>query len=207
MWRYLATALMAGALYAQTTTPGPVFTLPVPPTLVQYLELTTSQTASIQNLYSRWIQYSLGKAQRSAQVQMEISQETAKETMDPMALGVRYLELEGIRRELAAEQQRTVTDVQNVLTPAQKTKLAALQDTLKMYPTACDALSYNFIQPAPSSGVFSFVSTVPAIGILTAVPTAILPTCSAPGLAVRTGDFTSAPTTVVRQPLPPGAAQ
>ena len=163
-----------------------------PPQLKSYLELTDDQVTSIKKANIDLNTFRAGKLQRQFQVQAELAQETAKQTPDPMALGLRYVELEAIRRELQAEQQKTATAVQTLLT-AQKTKVAALQQALLLYPTACSAVDENVLQPTLLSGR----NTIPANQIdssqgsfasfLLGIPA--VSTCNGVPNAIRTGDF------------------
>jgi hypothetical protein len=79
------------------------------------------------------------------QVQLEVSEETAKATIDPMALGVRHMEIEAIRRELQAEQGKLAAGIQNVLTPAQKTQVQALQQAMQLQSVVCEAQAVNLL--------------------------------------------------------------
>jgi hypothetical protein len=139
----LAAFLMPAA--AQLT-PTPLLTFP--PALQTYLELTRDQVTAIQRLNSASSQFQLEKMQRSAQVQVEIAQETAKPTLDSMALGLRYVELEAIRRELAADQEKTYNEIQKLLTDPQKTKVQALTAAMRMQGLICDAQSQNILPGA-----------------------------------------------------------
>jgi hypothetical protein len=176
---------VAGILPAQVSYPGPQYQ--ISQNLITYFVLTTDQTTRINQLNTDYLRLTISKSQRTAQVQMEIQQETEKQTVDPMALGVRYLELEQIRRELGTEQQKTSTAVQNVLTAEQKTKLTALQDILRTYPTACEAANANLLQQAPTA-INGF------LGVVTGNPNvngpifgSIIPTSCFPSF--RSGDF------------------
>jgi len=136
----LLSLLMIGSLAAQA------FTLNrLPPGLVGYLELTDAQQQQIVQANLGFQVFSLQKQRRSAQVQLEIAAETAKPDLDPMALGLRYRELEAIRREMSAEQARAVQTVQGILTTAQRQKLSVLQEALRMQSTACDAVNWNLM--------------------------------------------------------------
>ena len=118
------------------------------PELQRYLELTPEQVAGIVSRNAALIEFNLEKSRRAAVVQGEIGQETAKTQLDPMALGVRYLELEAIRRELAGRSQRTYEEIQALLTPAQKTKVQALVEAMRLQPVICEAQAANVL---PSS--------------------------------------------------------
>jgi hypothetical protein len=142
----LLVSLLASALFSQILGGITQF----PPQLKQYLELTDAQAGSIIRLNSSFQTFQFEKGRRMAQVQLELAEETAKAAIDPMALGVRHLELEAIRRALQAEQDRIAAAIQNVLTPAQKTKVQALQQAVQLQFVACEAQSVNLLGQIPS---------------------------------------------------------
>jgi hypothetical protein len=76
-----------------------------------------------------------------------------RETIDPAALGVRYREVELINREIEAERLKNRAELLAVLTPAQRTKLATLEQALRLQDTACSAVSYNLLSPPPPTPV------------------------------------------------------
>ena len=147
---------------------------PVSEPLRQYLELTFAQVTALTDLGTQLNQFQMAKAQRMAQVQRELADEMQRESPDPMALGQRHLELEVIRREITREQQRSAEQIQQIFTPAQRTKIAALQEVLRQYPLACEAMQRNLV-PAPQP-------------MFQQVPQYLyVPTCMSSG--IRTGDF------------------
>lgn len=164
------------------------FRNPVPQSLVQYLELTTEQVNTIGRLNSDLSQYNAQKFTRSAQVYAELAQENAKPTPDPMAIGLRYVELESIRREITAEREKTMNAIQNALTAPQKVRLTTLQEALRVYPTACNAVNHNLLA-APALTVGGVISATP-------IPSSIIGGLISPGcgsFGVRAGDFTLTP--------------
>lgn len=116
-----------------------------PPQLKQYLELTDPQVSSIAAENTSLATFQSQKAQRQIQVQIELAQETAKAVVDPMALGLRHMELESIRRELQAEQEKTVARIQDLLTPAQKAKLESLRQAMAVQGVICEAQAVNLM--------------------------------------------------------------
>jgi hypothetical protein len=179
----------------------PIF-VDFPPQLKSFLELTDDQVTAIKKANTDLNEFRSTKLQRQFQVQMELAQETAKQTPDPMAMGLRYVELEAIRRELQAEQQKTATAVQNLLTAPQKTKVAALQQAFQLYPTACSAIDQNVLQPpALLSGRNMFPGNIiPANRIyppttqiasfLLGLPGINFSACSGATGVIRNGEFT-----------------
>jgi hypothetical protein len=165
-----------------------------PPQLRSYLELTDEQVTAIKKANTDLNEFRITKLRRQFQVQMELGQETAKQSPDPMGLGLRYVELEAIRRELQAEQEKTVAAVQKVLTAPQKAKLSVLQQAFLLYGTACSAVDQNLFKPGPTI----LRNAIPAnridptansfASILLGTPS--ISTCGATTGVIRNGDFT-----------------
>jgi hypothetical protein len=183
--RLLLSLVLAAGAFAQTMPPvfpgGPGPSL----SLRQYLDLTNEQVATMVRLTNEFQRFQSEKFRRQAQVSLELSQETRRETLDPMAIGVRFVEMEAIRREITAEQQRITQEVQALLTPAQRTRTQALQDVLRTYPIACEALANNLMSPPadPAAGSQQIGGVGGMIGgILIGSPV-----CGSIGF--RTGDF------------------
>ncbi len=131
---------------------------PFPDPLKKYLELTDPQVSEILAKNERLGQFRSSKLLRQVEVQFEIAQETGRATLDPMAIGVRYLEIETIRREIEAESKKTMTEIQTLLTSSQKAKLSTLEEVLRQQDTACAAVSWNLMpQPAPQTSLGSFL--------------------------------------------------
>src|SRR5262249_3613490 len=104
--------------------PIPVGPVAFPLDLRTYLLLTADQIAKINGLNAQVQSFQLDRVRRAAQVQSEIAAETAKPSPDPMELGVRYFELEAIRRQLADQQKSTVDQIQALLNADQKSKVS-----------------------------------------------------------------------------------
>ena len=117
----------------------------ISPALQSYLELSRDQVTAIQRLNGASAQFQSEKLRRSLQVQLEIGQETAKTPLDAMALGVRYLELEAIRREVATDDEKTYAEIQKVLNEAQKTKVRALVAAMQLQGVICEAQAQNIL--------------------------------------------------------------
>lgn len=143
--------LAASTGSAQTPSPGlPNPTIPVsqlPTALQQYLGLSDAQASQINSLNQQLAQLLGTKAQRQIQLQIELAQELRRPSLDPMAIGARYIEIEQIRRDIEAERARTAASIQTTLTEAQKGKLTALQVVIRDYPMACQAITQNLLPP------------------------------------------------------------
>ncbi len=119
----------------------------LPTALQQYLGLSDAQVSQINALNQQLTQLLETKAQRQIQLQMELAQEMRRPSLDPMAIGARYAEIEQIRRDIEAERARTAASIQITLTEAQKVKLTTLQAVIRDYPMACQAITQNLLPP------------------------------------------------------------
>ena len=143
-----APLLFAAASAAQTTVPlYPQF----PPSLKDYLQLTDAQVGAIVRLDATYDQYSAGKQARIGQVQASINDLTHADTLDPVALGNAYAEIEAINRDLRDKANQLRSDLVNALTPAQAARLKSLGDAQGLLPLASTAECANFLTQLPSS--------------------------------------------------------
>lgn len=142
--RYLfVCVLIGGSLFGQ------VGTIPVSRLaygeIRTYLALTDEQVAKMQNQINDYARWSAQRQRRMNEVQVEIVAETAKNPLDPAALGVRYAEVEAIRREIAERGAALVPANVAVLTEAQKVKLKALEEALKLFSTGDQAKALKLL--------------------------------------------------------------
>jgi len=176
---------------------------PFPAQLQSYLELTRDQVTAITRLNDASMQFQSEKLRRSLQVQLEIGQETAKPALDAMALGLRYLELEAIRRELAADRKKPYAEIQKILTPAQKPKGEALIAARPLQPVICAAEAQNILPPGipgniiPADRGIPILTPGPGTGsfgsfLLGPSPTGLIGSLTG-GCATRWFDLTGAP--------------
>ena len=145
MKRVLWLTLCASLVAAQST---------FPPELGQYLAITPSQKSAIEALESSFAA-SLVKSQgRTDAVNAEIAIEAAKPVVDPLALGVRLVEIETIRRQIQTQYSQLRTESMAALNDAQRALLAPLADTGRLYPLIADAYGLGLL-----SDDGSYVST------------------------------------------------
>src|SRR5580765_8071672 len=78
--------ILSAAAWPQSPTPI-VLSVLFPPQLKQYLAISDDQVARISNVSQQIYTLEATRIQRQAQLQLEISQETAKPVPDPTALG------------------------------------------------------------------------------------------------------------------------
>src|ERR1043165_4086346 len=111
----------------------------------EFLQLSDSQLQTILTNNDSYNQFASSKQNRLSQLTTEIAAETAKDPLDPMALGIRYAEIETTCREMKNQvvtYQKRNTDI---LTDQQRAKLQVLQDAIKLAPVISDAQSGNLI--------------------------------------------------------------
>jgi hypothetical protein len=171
--------------------PGPAFS----PALREYLALSGQQVASIVGANADNIRFQMAKQLRTAQVQREIAEETARDTVDPMALGLRYMELESIRRELRDSSARTQQAIVAVLNDAQKQKLKTLEEAARLQPLVTDAQCANLLRTPMTGNLIpaSRYTGLPAGAVLTVSPVLSAFPTAVCGPAIRTGDFSPSP--------------
>lgn len=192
----LLAALSVSIAAAQVIGPGIIVPGPaISADLRVYLELTTDQLNAMSRLNADLRRFQSDKARRMAQVSLELQDEMRKQTLDPMAIGLRYVEMEAIQRELTAKAKETATEVQKQFTAAQRTKLQALLEVLRTYPLACEAISLNLIAPEPNR--WFDTGTISGVGSGTGVVGGVIgfypyPAGCAYPAGIRTGDFAGA---------------
>lgn len=156
--------LAAWMLAAQSPNPGtPDRNVSIPLALRLFLGLTDSQVKLIHEKNLEFQRFVTEKQLRRDQVRAEIDQETRKETLDPAALGLRYAELEWIRREISAAEERLRSELRSALTAEQLTKLATLEQVRELLPVYREAAALHLVvaaagpslvgpSPAPTAG-------------------------------------------------------
>ncbi len=147
--------VMIGVGFGQALPPTPINAPDPYAALKQLLGLTNDQITKMTQAQINYSRLEDNKRERAFQVNLEIDQETAKPSIDAMALGVRYLELEVICRELREAAAAISKNNLALLTDAQKAKLKILEDAMNLAPTIAQAQA---LQLLPGSGSFGFAS-------------------------------------------------
>ena len=189
--RYLFLCLfVAGSLWGQVGTLPVSRPIPSPfyGEIRTYLALTDEQVAKMQNQINDYSRWALQRQRRMTEVQLEIGLETAKSPLDPAALGVRYAEVEAIRREIAERGAALVPANVAVLTEAQKVKLKALEEALKLASTGDQAKSLKLL-PEDCSARFVLSGGF------------VFDPSSAAGFIPVYGGFTGCSSVVIRDPI------
>ncbi len=116
-----------------------------------HLQLSQAQITRIQKNGSEYYEWEKGKRQRAQQVYEEIGIESAREVLTPGALGVRWAELETIRRQVAERRKALHQANQSVLTDAQRLKFKGIEDAVKLDPVIASARFASLMPQGPSS--------------------------------------------------------
>ncbi|MBI4906034.1 MAG: hypothetical protein HY820_20540 [Acidobacteria bacterium] len=114
-----------------------------------YLGLTASQQAVILANIREQEKTDLERQVRIQQLRYEIVIETAVQSPDPTAIGTREVEIELTCRIIDSEAKALADKNLAVLTDAQKTKLKALEEAMKLAPTISGAQQLKLLPVAP----------------------------------------------------------
>ena len=138
--------------------------------LQQYLGLTDAQAAAIRQNNNDYNTFSFAQQRLIQNAQYEISIQTAKDQLDPLAIGTLYAGIESACRDLrdksVGAQQQNIA----ILTDAQKVKLNLLSDAMKLAPTIFEAQSWNLLG-SPGSPTFGInVYNLGIVSIITGYP-------------------------------------
>ncbi len=155
----IVTLAACAALLAQTSPPGqPAPGRAIPQSLVQYLQLTPEQVRLITQKNTEFNRFVAEKNRRAAQVRLEITVETRKQTLDPMALGLRYMELELIRREINAAEDNLRAELRKALNAEQVNRLRALEAAMELVPLYNQAGAVRLVPPKPPNPPMPVIS-------------------------------------------------
>lgn len=111
--------------------------------LVRFLGLTNEQQSQI--VKNRQLVYGGAEIERMSTVAGEIAEETERPVLDTMALGLRYAEMEAIRRKTSEDMRRLNAMNLAVLTAAQRTKYEALEEAMRLRATVEEARSVELL--------------------------------------------------------------
>jgi hypothetical protein len=124
--------------------------------LSAYLALTGEQVVQISQLQRDFDDYRSEKILRTSQVERELDQEANQPLPDAIAIGLRLVELETIKREVEHEQAVLVKTIQSKLSSEQLIRLRAIEDARRLAALDPVAQSQGFVLPeakASAAGV------------------------------------------------------
>jgi TolA-binding protein len=116
-----------------------------PTDLQQYLGLSNDQAASIARLNSDNRKKQADNQQQIAQLQARITQETAKDPLDPLALGALYVQVDTIERGTISNSTTLRAATLAVLNDMQRAKLNTLGDASKLQLLIGEATFENLL--------------------------------------------------------------
>lgn len=163
--------VLLAAWPAAAQNPGDPMPVRLWPQIVRYLELTPPQILELVQIQAEWSRYLAVKQRRVAQVESELRDETLAEVLDPVALGLRYMELEAICRESRDMDRKLHGQARRLMTEPQRAKLAVLEEAYRLLPVIVEADAAKLVD-APMPGL-----NVAALG---------LPADNYPGCRYRT---------------------
>jgi hypothetical protein len=149
---------LALSAWSQTQRPFPVQPLLE---VQQFLGLSDDQVKAILQNNGDYNTFASQQQQRISLAQGQILVETAKNSLDPMAIGALYAGIETACRDLfdraATSQKRNLS----ILTDSQRTKLNVLDDAIKLAPIISQAQSGNLLGSAGSPPLSFITETLP----------------------------------------------
>ena len=135
-----------------------------------YLEITREQHTSLQAIETKINQYVSGRTLRVFQLEVEIRQERERERLDAEAIGMRYVELETICRDMRRRYREAMAEARGLLTGGQLARLKVLEEAVSLLPAVAEADKARLLD-APGIGPLSI-----QMGVLSA---RALPGCQA----------------------------
>jgi hypothetical protein len=131
------------------------------------------QTDTITGLNSSYQKQTTDRQQNISQLQAQIAQETAKDTLDPLALGTLYAQVESIRRSIANDLTALRTNARAALNDMQRVRLNSLDDARKLQPLIGEATCQNLLDPQVSQWFFTSTFLFGSYTAVTTFPCAI----------------------------------
>jgi hypothetical protein len=119
--------LTAVSVFGQTTT------------LKGYLRLSSQQAAAISQLNSDYNTYLSAQNAQLDSLNRQLSNLYSNPVLDSFSIGVRYVAIENVNRDMAAHVSTLQKQVAAQLTPAQASLLSALSNSIVLQPLAQDA--------------------------------------------------------------------
>lgn len=122
---------------------------PLPTALVNYLNLSDSQQSTIENAIQGNQEYLTRQALKIQELQYEIQDLTAAQTIDTVSLGADYVAIAQLQRDETTQSGQLGTTVRSVLADQQQPQLKALDNAVAMNGTASAAVSSNILVLPP----------------------------------------------------------
>lgn len=130
--------------------------------LKAFLQLSDSQYEAIIETNATYNRLASEKQRRIFEVQGEINGELLKTTLDANAIGIRYVEIESICREMDQRASESRVRTLALLNPEQRNRLKLLEDALKLNAMVEPAKAGNLIGTPSLPPFFTVVFTASA---------------------------------------------
>ncbi len=118
-----------------------------------YLDLTDAQLEQMRQIRTQAAEENRATATQLREQQKVLRDLLASPNPDPAAVGKQQLQVKTLREQLQNARESVRQSVLNVLTPDQKTKLAALEEAAKLRPAIAEAMRLGLIEgPQPPAG-------------------------------------------------------
>ena len=122
--------------------------------VARYLGLSEQQKIKME---ANRQEYAVNGIERIRDVTREIAEETARPVLDSLALGVRYAEVEALRRMISEGDRKLNAANLALLTPVQRLKFEALMEVVRLQPTVKEAQSLQLLgQRCVQQGAYFF---------------------------------------------------
>lgn len=105
---------------------------PHPSSVAAFLELTPSQIAQFTRNLEEYTEWYVAKYERGQVIYAEVAEEIARDGVTPLALGLRYAELETIRREIVDRDRSLLALHPSLLSPSQMARLQTLIEARRL---------------------------------------------------------------------------
>ena len=133
--------------------------------LQDFLHLTPAQVTQVLQLNAALDDATAPKIQRINTVNQELQAEYAKASPDAAALGLRYVELDSLSKEIAAAQAATISKVRALLDPSQTALVQQISAAMVQASLLSDA-SCVYLGAAPPQFAFLFGNaSVPGVAL------------------------------------------
>jgi hypothetical protein len=150
MGRLLLPLLLPLLAAGQMTIPGPLQPFGA---LKEFLALTDAQVEALVQSQSDQARFASERQSRLLLLRFQIAQETAKEQLDPVAIGTLYVEVETICREIRDNNVAAGKRNLALLTDPQRAKLKTLEDLQKLLPALSQAQAAGLIAGGIAAGL------------------------------------------------------
>jgi hypothetical protein len=131
--------------FPMLTQPSVCQTGTFPAALANYLKLTDAQIVTIENAITANQDYLSRQSLKTAELQLEVKDLTASETIDSAKLGAAYIAMKQIQNDESVQSGQLAKTVRSVLTEQQISLMQALDDAAGLYYTAASAVNANIL--------------------------------------------------------------